>query len=140
MTGRDTVTVNTLIVWTEGYNPWIMGGDCHAPIGTSVAVGERFDLGGGYEGYLIANPTTGETFVAEAKTGAFVGPSLASVRKDIEAAAPAVMREQIKAAADRMLKMQILPSDDFWGRFRKQSRTGDGDDNHDNAGGSSPSL
>lgn len=110
--------MSRLVVWTNGYSPFIMGGDVHGPIGTEIEVGERFDLGRGFFGYLVASPISGKTYVAEATTGAFVGPSLKVVRADVESGEPEDMREQVEEAAERRKKVRMLAPDDFWKRFK----------------------
>lgn len=109
-----------MLVWTEGYSPFIMGGDVNGPIGAKIEVGEKIPLGKGLFGYLVASPISGETFVAESETGAFVGPTIEQVRGDVEAADEAVMADQIEKAKERMKKVRVLDADDFWGRFRKE--------------------
>ena len=106
------------LVWTEAYSTFILGGDVHAPVGTRLCVGERLDLGGGFHGYLIQNPRTCQTFIAEATTGAIVGPSLKDVREDIRLGDPDVMRKQVEDATERRKKVRYLPPEEFWGRFK----------------------
>lgn len=111
-----------MLVWTEGYSPFIMGGDVNAPIGADIEVGEKIPLGKGIFGYLVASPISGETFVAEAETGAFVGPTIERVRADIEAADEDVMADQIVAAKERLKKVRTLDAHEFWSRFRKKEK------------------
>jgi len=95
-----------------------MGGDVNAPLGTLVEVGELFDLGQGYQGYLVANPNTGTTYVAEVQTGAIVGPDLQTVRQDIEEADPKTMAAQIGKAMEDQEKVVVERSDKFWERMK----------------------
>ena len=113
----------TLLVWTAGYNPWVMGGDVHAPVGTELEVGEKIDLGKGYFGYLVVSPISGNTHVAEAETGAFVGDSINDVRKDIEEADEKMMAEQIAAARERLKKVRRFSKEEFWGKFSDARKT-----------------
>jgi hypothetical protein len=107
-----------MIVWKKSYRPFILGGDVNAMLGVEVQVGEKFDLGGGYEGYLIANPFTGETRVAEATTGAIVADTLEQAREDVKTGDPEVMAEQLalaaKVVADK--KIDVVSAEDFWSK------------------------
>jgi hypothetical protein len=115
-----------MIVWTEGYSPFILGGECHHPVGVEVEPGEKHDIGGGYYGYVITNPINGDTFVAESTTGAFVGPDLPAVRDDIQSCidqgCPEVMEQQVADAAERRKKVRVEKSDRFWARFKKRKQ------------------
>lgn len=107
-----------LLVWTEAYTPWIMGGDVNAPIGARLKCGERIELGGGFFGYVFTSPLSGKTCVAEEQTGAIVGPTVEQVRADIEEAEPAVMAKQIEQALKRRRSVRTLSPDAFWARYR----------------------
>ena len=108
-----------MLIWTQGYSPWILGGDVHAPVGAEIAVGECYDLGGGFKGYLVASPLTGETYVAEATTGAIVGSSLKEVRADISAADADTMTRQVEEAAEQVKRVRVEPAKEFWARQRR---------------------
>jgi len=107
-----------LTIWTACYSPWIMGGDVNAPIATEVEVGKPISLGKGIKAYVIDAPN-GDTYIAEASTGAFVGDDLGQVRKDVEEAEPAVMKLQIAQAKEQFKNARHLTEEDFWSRFRK---------------------
>jgi len=77
-----------------------MGGDVNAPIATKLEVGEPFDLGGGFEGYLVVSPA-GKTHVVESETGAFVGTSIDDVKADIAAGDPAIIRLSTSRVLDQ---------------------------------------
>lgn len=104
-------------IWTEAYRPFIMGGDCNAPIICDVPVTGPFDLGRGYQGFLAVSPN-GKTFVAESFTGAIVGSTLNGVREDIEDADAMVMEEQIAHARKRVLQAATVSRDEFWKMLR----------------------
>lgn len=106
-----------LTVWTAAYSPFMMGGNVNAPIKTEVEAGDKFDIGKGFEAYLVVSPK-GKTHVVEAKTGAFVGTTIDEVKADICAGDMKVMRKQIKAAREEFKKAIPLTNDEFWGRFR----------------------
>ena len=95
-----------------------MGGDVNVPVGTEIEVGQKVKLGLGYEGYLIVNPFTGETRVAEATTGAIIGPSIEEVRKDIKTGSSEKMVEQMHWATGVVTdkKVEIVSAEDFWGK------------------------
>lgn len=106
-----------LLVWTEAYSPFIMGGDVNAPIATEIEVVDPILLDHGIVVYLVTSPK-GEVFVAESTTGAFVGDSLDKVRQDVANADPKVMSQQLERARERLKKANILSPDEFWARFR----------------------
>ena len=107
-----------MIIWTRGYRPFILGGDVNAPLGTTIKVGELFELGDGYQGYLVANPNTGTTYVVEVQTGAIVGPDLETVRQDIKEADSKVMAAQIGKAMEDQEKVVVQDPTEFWGRMK----------------------
>ena len=92
-----SLTVSDKLVWTRGHDPFVTGGAVDYVLKTTVPVKGPYTLENGYKGYLVTAPN-GKTFVAEALTGAFVGPTLESVRADIKQAKPYVMKQQIKEA------------------------------------------
>ena len=101
-----------MLIWTEGYWPWIMGGDVNAPLGMEVDGGEPISLGDGIQVHEIKLPD-GRTAIAEASTGAIVGVNLQTVRDDVAKADPAFMRQQISAAKQRAQKVQRLEVAEF---------------------------
>lgn len=103
-------------IWTEAYRPWIMGGDCNAPIVCDVPVDGPFDLGG-FQCFLATSPS-GKTFVAEGITGAIVGPTIEAVCSDIEAADEAIVEEQIAHAKIRVLRADTVSWKVFWRLLR----------------------
>jgi len=104
-------------IWTEAYRPFIMGGDCNAPIVCAVPVDGPFDLGAGQQGFLAVSPS-GRTFVAEGVTGAIVGSTIEGVRRDVEMADRTVMEEQIASAEKRVLQATPVSRDEFWRLLR----------------------
>lgn len=83
-----------LTIWTRAYSPFIMGGNVNAPIKTKVEAGDKFDIGKGFEAYLVVSPK-GKTHVVDAITGAFVGTTIDEVRADVAEGDIKVMRKQI---------------------------------------------
>jgi hypothetical protein len=104
-------------IWTEAYRPWIMGGDCNAPISCEMDVIGPFDLGKGYQGFLAISPL-GKTFVAEGETGAIVGSTIEDVCNDIKTADEAVMEKQNAKARERVLYATPVTQDEFWKLLR----------------------
>lgn len=104
-------------IWTEAYRPFVMGGDCNAPVICNVPVDGPFDLGAGQTGYLAVSPG-GKTFVAESTTGAIVGPTVEAVRKDIKTADEAVMQEQLAHAKERVKRANPVSQSEFWRLLR----------------------
>lgn len=105
-------------VWITNYRPFILGGDVHASIVCGVEVLGPFDLGKGYQGWLLATPG-GKTFVAETETGAIVGGSLDGVRADVAAADEAVMKRQIENAKKMRQRAYRGNQEEFWKRLEK---------------------
>jgi hypothetical protein len=106
-----------MLVWTEAYSPFIMGGDVNAPIATEVEVGEPIQLDHGITVYLVPSPK-GEIFIVESTTGAFVGTSLEEVRNDIHTANPQIIKKQLAQAKERVQKATVLTKKAFWEKFR----------------------
>lgn len=86
-----------IIVWTLASSPFRLGGPSMSPVSCEVEADGPHDLGAGFSGYLVTAPN-GKTFVAEASSGAFVGPTIEAVRADVSAASPAVMKKQVEGA------------------------------------------
>jgi hypothetical protein len=105
------------LVWTMGYRPFVMGGSVHYPMGTRVPCSGPFDLGRGYSGYLATAPN-GRTFVAEATTGALVGPTIEAVRKDIETGDPKLMVAQVAKATETVKKVEETTPKEFWAALK----------------------
>lgn len=103
-----------LRVWTRGYRPFILGGNVHAPLATDLEVHKAFKIGRGLSAYVVINPVSGQTHVAESTTGAFVGDTIAAVRKDMEDADPKVVKEQMKWAAKKAKKARVVSTEEFW--------------------------
>lgn len=101
-----------MLIWTEGYRPWIMGGDVHAPLGVEMDGGEPIAVGHDIMVHEIKF-SDGRTAIAEATTGAIVGDDLQTVRDDVSAADPAVMRQQVQAASQRVPRVQRLSEAEF---------------------------
>ena len=110
----ESPSSSTITIWTLAYRPFIMGGDVHAPVGARVAALGPYDLGKGFEGYVVIDPFTGASAVAEASSGALVGPDLSSVRADIAAADEAVMRRQVEESLETRKKVHVLDAEAFW--------------------------
>lgn len=101
-------------VWTMRYTPFVMGGSVWQPVACEIKEAQGpYDLGRGYQGYLVVAPN-GTTFVAEAKTGAFVGPSIQDVKEDIETGDPKLMEEQVIKAALDYKRAEVIPEEEFW--------------------------
>ena len=100
-------------IWTLQYRPFTMGGKVYQPAKCDVEVDGPHDLGGGYQGYIATAPN-GRTFVAEATSGAIVGPTLEDVRGDISQADPAVMAEQVAKAIAQSATAAVITPEDFW--------------------------
>lgn len=107
----------TFTIWSEFYDPFIFGGSCYYPGGIKVDPGTKFDLGKGFFGYLVQNPVSKRTHVAEATTGAFVGDTLEKVRKDIATGDLEVMKNQVIKSAERAKSIRLMEPAEFWRRM-----------------------
>ena len=107
----------TLDIWTYGYYPMTLGGPVRRPIKTSVSVGKPADIGAGYSAHLIDTPS-GATVVAEASSGALIGPSLDAARADVASANPKTMAEQIADAIEKRDRASRLEPYEFFRRLR----------------------
>lgn len=105
--------VATARVWTYGHRPFVMGGSVNYVLGCDVPADGPHALGDGYYGYLITAPN-GQTFVAEAETGALVGPTLKAVRQDIKEADKAVIERQLETAREKKKEIEVKDAEFFW--------------------------
>jgi len=101
-----------MIIWTEGYQPFIMGGDVNAPLGVEVEAGEPIDLGQDIRVHEIKFPDD-QIAIVEATTGAIVGSDLQTVKADLSQADPVVVQQQLQAAQQRRLKVRTLSMAEF---------------------------
>jgi hypothetical protein len=104
-------------VFTMRYQPFIMGGNVWQPVCCDVEVEGPYELGLGYKGYVVTAPN-GKTFVAEASTGAFVGPDVKSVKNDIETGDQELMKKQVSEAAVLSKKASEVSAEEFWGLLK----------------------
>ncbi len=110
-----------MIIWTEAYRPFIMGGDVYAPISTEVddkrLATARFRKQG-VSVCLVPNPAGG-IVVAEQTTGAIVGNDFRTVTGDLNEADPEVVAKQLAEAAKRRKKCTALPPNEFWRLYNR---------------------
>lgn len=104
-------------VFTRDYRPFILGGDVHQPMAAEIAASGPYALGKGFSGYLIKSPK-GKTFIAEATTGALVGPTLEEVRADIKAGKKSVMTKQVEQARELAARARTVSANEFWERLK----------------------
>jgi len=100
-------------VFTLGYFPFIMGGNVWQEICIDVEADGPYDIGKGYKGYVVTAPN-GKTFVAEATSGALVGPDIKTVKEDISIGEQKMMDKQVAQAVEQSKKAKTLSSDEFW--------------------------
>ena len=106
------------IIWTRSYNPFIMGGNPHAPLGCK-AKGLPVSLGMGFKGLVVTTPK-GNIVVAELETGAIVGKSVEQVKEDIrESGDKALMQQQIEDAKVMMRDLRVVSAEEFWGKYER---------------------
>lgn len=104
-----------LLIWTEAYQPFIMGGDVNAPIATEIEIPKEniHKLSKDIDVVVICSPK-GAVRIAELSTGAFVGTSLTDVTKDVENASQEVMLQQLEQAKKRVKKARHVTNEHFW--------------------------
>ena len=111
--------VQERLVWTIGYNPWVMGGNVNAPVGARIPALGPFLIGRGLKAYLVLSPS-GIIHVAEGDTGAFIGMTLQEVREDVRTGDPEVMKHQIDKAWKDSKRVKVLEPREFWSWFRAE--------------------
>lgn len=94
-----------------------MGGNVNAPVSCEVEALGPFDLGAGYQGFLVVAPS-GKTFVAESITGGIVGSTVDEVRADVASADKEMMARQIENALKRGQEAVAVSVDEFWRLLR----------------------
>jgi len=107
----------TIRAFTKAYFPFIMGGDVWQTIAATIQAKGPYKLGKGFEGYLAENPKQpGETHVIEKTSGAFIGTTIAEVKKDIAACKNiTIMKQQVKKAIQQSKSCyKELTTDEFW--------------------------
>ena len=104
-------------VFTLEYVPFVMGGKTWQPMCCEVEADGPHDLGDGYQGFIVTAPN-GQTFIAEAMSGAFVGPDLKAVKKDIETGDKELMVKQVAEACIQMKKAKDVKPDYFWRKLK----------------------
>jgi hypothetical protein len=109
-------------VWTLEYVPFVMGGNVWQPVSTDVEHHGEYNLGKGYKGHLIYAPS-GRTYVAESRSGAFVGPSIQDVRQDIaDCEDISLMEKQVTDAIEKSKQARRIKAKEFW-RLLKQNES-----------------
>lgn len=113
-----TSPVQVLKVYTLSYRPFILGGDVNGPISTAAAVDSGpHKLGRGVSCYVVRKPNGG-TVIAEATTGALIGPTLNQVIADVQSGDPQIMAKQMKQAMIDSKRATPVEPAEFWGRMR----------------------
>ena len=100
-------------VWMYQYRPFTMGGSVYQPVKCDIPALGPYDIGKGYEGYVIVSPDD-RTFVVDAISGGVVGPSLTQVREDVEQGDPDMMAEQVAGATELAAKAVWVDVETFW--------------------------
>jgi len=113
--GSSAGSADSILMWTAAYRPFRMGGNVNQPVGIEVTVGEPIPLDHGISVYVVVTPD-GRKAIVEAMSGGIVGTSLEQVKRDIEDADPAMMRDQIVRACEQRKEVDILDDpDEFYG-------------------------
>lgn len=107
------------LIWTRGYNSWVMGGYVHQPVGIDVDVNEQVDIGKGFKAYVVQSPNKKVTVIVEARSGAIIGNTLARVKKDIAEGDLEVMKKQVSDAVAMVKGVRRMEHDYFWTHYQK---------------------
>ncbi len=111
-------------VWTLEYVPFVMGGSVRQPIRADVEHCGEYDLGRGFKGHLIYAPS-GKTYVAESRSGAFVGPTIHAVREDITNCEDInVMEKQVTDAIEKSKQHggRKVTAKEFWKLLKQEKK------------------
>ena len=104
-------------IWRMGYFPFTMGGSLYRPIAAELPdeqLGELYDLGLGFSGYLITD-SNDQTHVIESLSGAHVGDTLDEVRQDIATSCDLeFMRDQVMDAIQKRDSATMIELETFW--------------------------
>jgi hypothetical protein len=100
-------------VYMEAYQPFRLGGDLRRPVATVLDAVGPFDIGKGYEAFIVYSPA-GVTRIVDSKTGAFVGEDLKTVREDIAQGNVEEMADQITASKVRSDYAEDVAPAKFW--------------------------
>lgn len=106
-----------LRIWTQYYNPMILGGNVHRPISCEVtSYGGPVAVGLKIKCHLVIRPD-GELAVIE-PNGGIVGDSLIGVIRDIQHADPKVIEQQLAESAKMVKEATPKSEADFWAAMR----------------------
>ncbi len=106
-------------IYTECYQPFRMGGNLREPIACTVEAFGPFDLGKGFEAYVVCDPD-GRTVVAEAISGGLVGDTIENVRKDVEEGNEAAMARQIDEGKQITARARDIDAGEFWAMRKRR--------------------
>jgi hypothetical protein len=114
-----------MIVWAVGGGArWGMMrfGGSSTNISAEVEVTGPYPLGKGFSAYIAKSPVDGSTHIVEAKSGAFIGTTLAQVRKDVKSGTVKEMGKQVAAAILDSNHTERITAEDFWSHTFKDSK------------------
>jgi hypothetical protein len=118
---KDREPLAKITIYAPNYQPFRLGGNVHAPMSCQVEALGPYPIGKGFEGFLVVSPF-GKTYVAEKESGGLIGPSLDSVREDVESAELKVMKEQVQEAVRISKTAEPVSTEEFWERMRNRQR------------------
>jgi hypothetical protein len=101
-----------ITVFARAYRPLTVDGKTYFLIKTKVEAKGPYEIGNGFEGYIITNGKI--KFIAEATTGAAIGGTLKEVREDIKNGDMKLMKEQIKEAKKNLKEAKSVSTKKFW--------------------------
>lgn len=101
-----------LRIWSQDYNPMILGGDVHRPMSCDVTTyGESFTLVG-VSIRTVVRPDGVLAFIEP--SGGIVGSELAVLRRDLMKCTPKLIREQIAESKKQCAAASLIPEEKFW--------------------------
>ncbi len=109
-------------VYTLEYVPFGMGGNVWRPVSTDVEHHGEYDLGKGFKGHVIYAPS-GRTYVAESRSGAFVGPNIFDIRRDIATCENIkYMEQQVTDAIKQSKQARQIKAKEFWKLLKQEEK------------------
>lgn len=104
-------------VFTACHNPFQFGPGVEY-IKAKVEGRGPYDIGRGYKVYVVKSPA-GKIHLALMPSGAFIGSSLAQVRKDVTTGDANLMARQMAEANQMLVNAKELSAATFWKRMRE---------------------
>lgn len=107
--------MTTIRIWRPAYRAFMMGGNVHTPICADVEALGPYDLGKGFQGYVVTDTYKGCSRVVCAESLGVIGDTLESVRADVGRCKDvAFMRKQVAEAKIEGETATVMDAEAFW--------------------------